>query len=62
MNKEIIAKVIRHILGFAGGYLVAKGIEVDAESLDAIAGGAAALASIGWSLWAAKKKPAPNLE
>lgn len=62
MNKEILAKIIRHVLGFAGGYLVAKGIDVDAASLDAIAGGLAAAASIGWSLWAAKKKPAPALE
>jgi hypothetical protein len=54
MNKEILTKLLRHILGFAGGYFVAKGIEVDAASLDAIAGGLAAVIAIVWSLRAAK--------
>lgn len=54
MNKEILVKLVRHLLGFAGGYFVAKGVEIDSTSLDAIAGGISAIIAIAWSLRAAK--------
>ena len=62
MNKEIIAKVIRHLLGFAGGYLAAKGIEITGTDMDAIAGGLAAIVAIAWSLKAAKTPATPEQE
>ena len=60
MNKQIISSIVRHLLGFAGGYLAAKGIELDAASVEAIAGGVAAFVALGWSVWEKRKAPAPN--
>ncbi len=59
MNKELIAKLLRHLLGFAGGYLAAKGIEITGTDMDAIAGGLAAIAAVAWSIKDAKKPAAP---
>lgn len=62
MNKELIAKIIRHALGFLGGYLAAKGIEITGTDMDAIAGGLAAVAAVAWSVKSGLKKdnPAPT--
>lgn len=50
MNAAIISALVRHILtAVAGGAAVKYGI--DGGTLDAIIGGAAAAAGVGWSLW-----------
>jgi hypothetical protein len=50
MNATIIAAVVRHVLtALAGGFAVKYG--VDGSTLDAIVGGAAALAGVGWSVY-----------
>lgn len=49
MNATIIAAVVRHILtALAGGFAVKYGI--DGGTMDAIVGGAAAAAGVGWSV------------
>ena len=54
MNPEIIAALARHILTlFAGGMAAKYGI--DGGAMDAIIGGAAALAGVGWSMYDQKK-------
>lgn len=58
MKPEVIKAIIRHALGFAGGYFAAKGIELDGAQLEAISGGLAAIVAIVWSLVAkANAKP-----
>lgn len=56
MNWETIAGVIRHILTFGGGYVVAKGWADDATVQTAVAG----VVAIGGVIWSAlaKKQPA----
>jgi len=50
MNSTIIQALVRHILtAIAGGFAVKWG--VDGGTLDAIIGGAAAAAGVGWSVW-----------
>jgi hypothetical protein len=50
MNATIVAAVVRHILtALAGGFAVRYG--VDGGTMDAIIGGAAAAAGLGWSLF-----------
>ena len=54
MNPVIIQALVRHILtAAAGGFAVKYGI--DGGTLDAIVGGAAALAGVGWSIWDKKR-------
>lgn len=54
MNATIIASITRHVLtATAGGLLVKYG--VDGTTIDAIIGGLAALAGVGWSIWEKKK-------
>jgi O-antigen/teichoic acid export membrane protein len=54
MNATIIAALVRHILtAVAGGFAVKYGI--DGGTMDAIVGGAAAAAGVGWSLWDKKR-------
>ena len=49
MNATIVAAVVRHILtALAGGFAVKYGI--DGGTMDAIVGGAAAAAGVGWSV------------
>jgi len=49
MNATILAALVRHILtGLAGGFAVKYGI--DGVTMDAIVGGAAAAAGVGWSV------------
>jgi len=50
MNATLVSAVVRHILtGLAGGFAVRYGI--DGATLDAVIGGAAAAAGVGWSIW-----------
>ena len=54
MNATIVQALVRHILtALAGGFAVKYGI--DGGSLDAIIGGAAAAAGVGWSVWDKKR-------
>jgi hypothetical protein len=50
MNALVIQALVRHILtALAGGMAVKYG--VDGQTMDAIIGGAAAAAGVGWSVW-----------
>jgi len=54
MNAVIIQALVRHILtAIAGGFAVKYG--VDGGTMDAIVGGAAAAAGVGWSVWDKKR-------
>lgn len=49
MNATIVQALVRHILtALAGGFAVKYGI--DGGTMDAIVGGAAAAAGVGWSI------------
>lgn len=55
MNATIIQALVRHILtALAGGFAVKYG--VDGGTMDAVVGGAAALAGMGWSIYDKKKQ------
>jgi len=57
MNPIIIQAIVRHLLtGIAGGFAVKYGI--DGSTMDAIIGGASALAGVGWSLYDKRQTPA----
>jgi hypothetical protein len=56
MNPSIISSIVRHLLGIASGWLLAKGIELDAGAIETIAGALGSLGALGWSLWS--KRPA----
>lgn len=50
MNALVIQALVRHVLtALAGGFFVRYG--VDGAAADAIIGGAAAAAGVGWSVW-----------
>lgn len=50
MNATIVQAIVRHLLtAVAGGFFVKYG--VDADTTNAIIGGAAALAGMGWSIY-----------
>ena len=50
MSATIISALVRHILtALAGGFAVKYGI--DGGTMDAIIGGAAAAAGVGWSVY-----------
>ena len=51
MTGEQIAGVIRALSAAIGGYFVGKGI-VDADTVAAIGGGLATVATAIWSIWA----------
>ncbi len=54
MNAVLIQAIVRHILtAIAGGFAVKYG--VDGGTIDAIVGGAAAAAGVGWSIYDKKK-------
>ena len=54
MNPVLISAIVRHILtALAGGFAVKYG--VDGGTMDAIVGGAAAAAGLGWSLYDKRK-------
>ena len=49
MNATMISAIVRHLLtAVAGGFAVQYGI--DGDTMDAIIGGASALAGVAWSL------------
>lgn len=54
MNATIVAAIVRHLLTAVGGGFAVK-YGVDGDTVDAIAGGAAALAGVLWSI--ADKRP-----
>jgi len=56
MNKQQILGVVRHVLTFGGGFLIAKG-KIDAVGLENIIGAVIALAGGIWSAVAPEKKP-----
>ena len=47
---EIFMGLLRHVLTFGGGYIVAQGFTTQSD-WDAIAGGLATLIGLGWSIW-----------
>lgn len=55
MNAMMISGIIRHILTMIAGAVTAHGT-VNGEEWEAIAGGAAAVAGIGWSLIEKRKQ------
>jgi hypothetical protein len=55
MTKEQIFGVVRHVLTFAGGFLVVKGY-LDEGLLNELIGGAIALAGTIWSVVDKNKK------
>ena len=54
MTGEQIAGVIRALSAAIGGYFVGKGV-VDADTVAAIGGGLATVATAIWSIWAKKQ-------
>ena len=55
MNAEIVSAIVRHLLtALGGGFAVKYGI--DGGSLDAIVGGASALAGVVWSMYDKKSR------
>ena len=54
MTGEQIAGVIRALVAAVGGYFVGKGL-VDADTVAAIGGGLATVATAAWSIWAKKQ-------
>jgi len=56
MNSTTITAIVRHLLGIASGYLIAKGVELDAATIEIVAGAVGSLLAVGWSLWA-KRAP-----
>lgn len=55
MNAMIIQALVRHLLtALAGGFAVKYG--VDGETMNAIIGGAAAAAGVGWSVYDKRAK------
>jgi len=56
MNATTIAAVVRHLLGIAGGWLLAKGLSLDAGTIETISGAVGSLIAVGWSLYS-KQKP-----
>lgn len=49
MNATVFAAIVRHLLTAVGGGFAVK-YGVDGDTVDAIAGGAAALAGVLWSI------------
>ena len=56
MNSAILQSLIRHILTAIGGALAVK-YGVDGDTMNAIVGGASALAGVAWSIYD-KRQPA----
>lgn len=55
MNQAVIQAIVRHVLTAAAGGLAVK-YGVDGSIIDAVIGGAAALAGLGWSIWEKRTK------
>ena len=60
MNKDSVLGLVRHVLTFAGGFLVTAG-SLDPTSLETAVGAIVTLDGIVWSV-VAKKKPAEVTE
>lgn len=56
MTSEEVAGLVRHAVTTFGGVLISLGY-TDSNGLTAIAGGAAAIVGVLWSIWA-KRNPA----
>jgi hypothetical protein len=54
MNKEQVLGIVRHLLTFGGGYVVAKGYFDDA-TLQSVVGAVVTLAGAAWSVLAPEK-------
>ena len=54
MNKETIFGILRHVLTFGGGYLVAKGV-FDQAMLDSVVPAIITIAGVVWSVFDKKK-------
>ena len=54
MNKDRLLGLVRHILTFGGGVLVAKGLATDAMVIELI-GSVMSIAGIAWSVISKKK-------
>lgn len=57
MNSTTISSVFRHLLGILSGWLLAKGISLDAGTIETLSGALGSLAAIGWSLWSKRQTP-----
>lgn len=57
MNWEQISSILRHILTFGGGFIVAKGW-IDTETMTGIVG---AIITIGGAIWALVNKTPTNI-
>lgn len=55
LNASLVTALLRHILTAAGGALAARHF-IDGASVEAITGGAAALAGVAWSFWDKKRR------
>jgi hypothetical protein len=53
MNKEKVLGIVRHILTFAGGYVVAKGL-VDGQQIEEIVGAVVTIIGAAWSVLSKK--------
>jgi len=54
MNWEMVSGIVRHILTFGGGLIVAKGV-TDENTMMTIVSGLVALAGVGWSMFVKSK-------
>jgi hypothetical protein len=59
MNATVITSIVRHLLGIASGYLIAKGIELDSGTIETVAGSIGSLLAVGWSLWSKRVEKTP---
>lgn len=57
MNSAILQSIVRHILTAIGGALAVK-YGVDGDTVNAIAGGASALAGVAWSVYDKRQRSA----
>jgi hypothetical protein len=55
VNSAVITGLVRHVLTFGGGYLVAKGV-LDNEAMNDAVGAVVTLVGIAWSAFAKKPK------
>lgn len=55
MNAEMVAALVRHGLTAMGGVMAAR-YGVSGADMDAIIGGAAALAGVLWSVWDKRRR------
>lgn len=53
MNKEQVLGLLRHVLTFVGGVVIAKGL-VDEGQVTELIGGVMTLVGTIWSVWAKK--------